>query len=188
MKILANEIRIGHIIEYKNSLWYVTQTPEHIKPGKGGAYVQIEMRNITNKSKTTQRLQSHQAVEKPFIEQKKISYLYTNQDKVTFLDQETLEEIVINKEVLGENVVYLIENIIFEAKICKDKIIAVLPPATINMTIKEADPFIKTARESPSYKGVVVDNDLKVLVPPYLEVGNIITIRTEDKSFVAKVK
>ncbi|MBF8246597.1 MAG: elongation factor P [Rickettsia sp.] len=187
MKIIANDLRLGHIIEFQNSLWSISKNPEHIKPGKGGAYVQVEMKNLYDMKKLNHRFNSHHSIDRAYIEERKLQYLYDLDDNITFLDNSNLEEVILKKHSSKNIVKFLLPNIIFTARVFENKIIDIIPPINIIFTIKETEIYMKSFRESPSYKIAITENDVKIMVPSYINVGDKVSVNTEDMKFIEKL-
>lgn len=188
MKISANEIKNGNILEYENQLWVVIKNPEHTKPGKGGAYVQVEMKNLRTHSKLNQRFSSSDTIEKAFLETKKMQYLYLEGDSIILMDQESFEQISIDKSMLGEKVVLLTDGMEVEVSMHNDSPLNISLPANLTVEIDQTDPVIKGSTVTSSYKPAILTSGLRVMVPPYLTSGEKIVIKTEDLTFVERAK
>lgn len=188
MKIVATTIRAGHKLVYKDELWVVTKQPEHVKPGKGPAYVQVEMKNLKTGGKLNERLNSSDYVERAQFEQKDHQYLYAEGDNLVMMDMESYEQIHIDPKMLGEKLPLLQDNMIIKLEFFEEKPIGVELPATVTLEIIETDPVIKGATATSSYKPAILEGDVKTSVPPYLVTGEKIVIKTEDCSFVERAK
>ena len=188
MKISANEIKVGNILEFENKLWKVLKF-EHRKPGKGGAYIQVELKDINLGNKKNQRFRSDENIEKAYLEQKKFQFLYSNGDEYFFMDQENYEQISINKEkILTDTLPYLKDGINVSLELKDDKPINILLPETIILEIKEAEAVIKGQTATSGLKPAILENELKVMVPLHIEKGMKIVVKTLDNSYVEKVK
>ena len=186
MKISANEIKVGNIIEFENKLWKVLKL-EHTKPGKGGAYIQTEIKDINHGTKKNERFRSDENIEKAYLEQKKFQFLYSNGDEYYFMDQNNYEQININKEkITSEILPYLKDGINVSIELKDDKPINILLPETITLEIKEAEAVIKGQTATSGLKPAVLENGVKVMVPLHIEKGMKIVVKTSDNSYVEK--
>ncbi|WP_375358716.1 elongation factor P [Candidatus Tisiphia endosymbiont of Neophilaenus lineatus] len=188
MKISANAIRAGNIIVYNNDLWVVSKTPEHTKPGKGGAYVQVEMKNLKTGTKFNERFNSSDYVEKAQLENKDLQFLYFEGDDLVLMDNETFEQILINKAILSERLPFLEDNMVLKVQFYEEKALNAELPQTVIAEIMQTDPVIKGSTVTSSYKPAILTNGVKVMVPPYLVTGEKIVIKIEDISFVERAK
>ncbi|MDP5110799.1 MAG: elongation factor P [Rickettsiaceae bacterium] len=188
MRISANEIKIGNILDYKDALWQVAKNPEHTKPGKGGAYVQVEMKNLRTGTKLNQRFSSTENVEKAFLERKKMQYLYAEGNHLVFMDPDSFEQLMLDKDLIGEKFPLLTDGMDLEVEFYKEDPLSIKLPANIIVEVAETDPVIKGATVTSSYKPALLSNGLKVLVPPYLVSGEKIVIKSEDLTFVERAK
>ncbi|PPR38027.1 MAG: Elongation factor P [Alphaproteobacteria bacterium MarineAlpha6_Bin4] len=188
MKISANEIKIGNILEIDNKLWKVLKL-EHTKPGKGGAYVQAELKEISDGTKKNERFRSDENLEKAYLEQKSFQFLYSSGNEYFFMDQDNYEQISIDKEkIISETLPYLKDgiNIILELK--DEKPINIILPETVILEIKEAEAVIKGQTATSGLKPAILENGIKVMVPVHIEEGVKIVVKTLDNSYVEKVK
>ena len=188
MKISANEIKIGNILEIDNKLWKVLKL-EHTKPGKGGAYVQAELKEISDGTKKNERFRSDENLEKAYLEQKSFQFLYSSGNEYFFMDQNNYEQISIDKEkIISETLPYLKDgiNIILELK--DEKPINIILPETVILEIKEAEAVIKGQTATSGLKPAILENGIKVMVPVHIEEGVKIVVKTLDNSYVEKVK
>lgn len=188
MKIVANSIRAGNILVFEGQLWSVVKMPEHTKPGKGGAYVQVEMKNLQTGNKMHTRISSNDHVEKAFLEQKDFIYLYEDENHFIFMDNETFDQIHLDSTILKDKKKFLIENLNVTIEFFEDKPINIELPNTVNLKVEETDPTIKGATVTSSYKPAILENNLRVMVPPYIETGEVIVVKTEDGTFVERAK
>lgn len=188
MKISANEIKSGNILDHEKDLWMVTKNPEHTKPGKGGAYVQVEMKNLRTGSKLNQRFSSTDSVEKAFVEQKIMQYLYTEDDNLVLMDPVSFEQIFVSTNMLDGKLPLLTDNIEIAAELYQEKIINLSLPETMVVEVEQTDPVIKGSTITSSYKPAMIVGGLKVMVPQYLTTGERIVIKTHDLSFVEREK
>ena len=188
MKISANDIKAGNILEIDNELMLVLKPPVHTKPGKGGAYVQLEMRVLKGGNKIYTRLSSSDNVEKAILEQKDFQYLYQDGEQLILMDLQNFEQIYIDKEIIVDKILYLCDNMEVIAEFYKEKIISIKLPTTVILEIIETDPVIKGSTVTSSYKPAIMSNGMKISVPQYLKSGEKILVKTEDDSFVERVK
>ena len=188
MKISANEIKSGNVLVLDNQLWVVVKNPDHTKPGKGGAYVQVEMKNLKTGNKLNQRFSSTENVEKAFLEAKKMQYLYMEGDDIVLMDQESFEQINVKAEMLGEKKAFLTDGLEVEVSFYNDTALSVILPGNLVAEIEQTDPVIKGATVTSSYKPALLTNGLKVMVPPYLTTGEKIVVKTDDLTFVERAK
>ena len=188
MRISANDIKIGNILDYEGQLWMVAKNPEHTKPGKGGAYVQVELKNLRTGNKLNQRFSSTENVERAFLEYTEMQYLYTEGDKLVFMDPETFEQMLLSKDFLGEKLPFLTDGMNVDVEFYKETPLNIKLPKTVIVEIESTDPVIKGSTVTSSYKPAILTNGLKVSVPPYLVTGEKIVVKTEDMSFVERAK
>ena len=188
MKIEGNEIKIGNIIKHKNKLWKAIKT-QHTQPGKGGAYLQVELKEITNGTKLNERFRSSEPVEKVRLDEKVYQYLYKENDNFHFMDMITYEQINLNKKVISEfQEKFLIKNLNVMIESYEDVAISIKLPDNLNLEVIEADPVIKGQTATSSYKPALLENNIKTLVPPHITIGDNIVINTSDGSYIEKVK
>lgn len=188
MRISANEIKIGHILDYKDALWVVVKNPEHTKPGKGGAYVQVEMKNLRVGTKLNQRFSSTDSVEKAFLDRQKMQYLYSEDNHLVFMDPDTFEQILIDKSLMGDKLPLLVDGMELEVESYQESPLNIKLPANLVVEVDQTDPVIKGSTVTSSYKPAMLTNGLKVMVPPYLVSGEKIVIKSEDLTFVERAK
>ena len=187
MKILGNEIKPGMIIEYNNDLWQVLKT-QHVKPGKGGAFNQVELKSINKNTKLNERFRSSDNVEKVILEEKKFNFLFKDENNYHFMDNITFEQIAIDKIKIGEKGKLLKENIEVIINFYEDEPLSVELPTTIACKIISTDMALKGQTVSSSYKPAIINNDLKILVPPFIEADDEIVIDTRTMEYVKKIK
>jgi len=188
MKISANEIRVGNILEFENKLWKVLKL-EHTKPGKGGAYVQAELKDINIGTKKNERFRSDENIEKAYLEQKTFQFLYSSGDEYFFMDQNNYEQISVNKEkIMDEMLPYLKDGINVSIELKDDKPINILLPDTVTLEIKEAETVIKGQTATSGLKPAILENGVKVMVPLHIKKNMKIVVKTSDNSYVEKVK
>lgn len=187
MKIDGNEIRIGYVIEHKGRKWFVTKT-EHVKPGKGGAFMQVELKDIQTGTKSNERFRSSEAVERVYMEDRDYQYLYSDGQEYTFMDQESFDQIMLKPELFGEAAPFLAENMVVKVSLCDGEPLSVTLPETVVMAVVEAEPTVKGQTASASFKPGKLENGLRVMVPQYIEAGVKIVVRTADSTYVERAK
>ena len=186
MKILGNEIKTGMLIEHKDDLWEVLKT-QHVKPGKGGAFNQVEMKSINRNTKLNERFRSSDTVEKASVEELKFTYLYEDEDYYYFMDGKTFEQINIKKNTVGEKGKMLTENLEVNISFYNEKPLTVELPNQITCKIETTDIAIKGQTVSSSYKPAVLDNGMNIQVPPFIESGDEIVVDTRTIEYVKKI-
>ena len=185
MKILGNEIKPGMLIEHKDDLWEVLKT-QHVKPGKGGAFNQVEMKSINRNTKLNERFRSNDTVEKASVEELKFTYLYEDEDYYYFMDGKTFEQINIKKNTVGEKGKMLTENLEVNISFYNEKPLTVELPNQITCKIETTDIAIKGQTVSSSYKPAILDNGINIQVPPFIESGDTIIVDTRTIEYVKK--
>ncbi len=186
MKINAGEIRVGMILEHKNELWEVLKT-QHVKPGKGGAFAQVEMKNVDKNTKINERFRSSESVEKASLDENKFNYLYADDNYYFFINPKTFDQIEIQKKIVGEKGNLLKENIEVTVNIYNEKPISIELPNQIKYKIESTDAAIKGQTVSSSYKPAILDNGIKIQVPPFVESGDEIILDTRTIEYVKKI-
>ena len=186
MKINASEIRVGMLIEHKNDLWQVLKT-QHVKPGKGGAFAQVEMKSMNKNTKLNERFRSSETVEKAEVDEKKFNFLYIDGGNCHFMDNSTFEQVEIPKSVTGEQYKLLKENLEVTISFMEEKPISIDLPNNIECTIETTDAAIKNQTASSSYKPAILDCGIKINVPPFIESGEKIIIDTRTLEYVKRV-
>lgn len=188
MRISANDIKSGNILDYEGELWIVAKTPEHTKPGKGGAYVQVEMKNLRTGNKLNQRFSSSESVEKAFLEHKNMQYLYQENNFLVFMDPDSFEQVMIDQDIMKDKLPFLTDGMKVDVDFYQDKPLSITLPLTVILEIKETDPVMKGSTVTSSYKPALTENGLRVMVPPYLVQGEKIIVRTDDVTFVKRAE
>lgn len=187
MKVNAIELRSGNVIEYNGKLCAVVKN-EISSPGKGASVAQVELRDLRTGSKDNVRFRTQESVERLRLEQTDYQFLYEDSDGCNFMHQESYEQIAISKELIGDPAVYLQEGMIVEVETFEDEPLAVRLPKTVIMEVTEAEPVVKGQTATTSYKPGLLENGARVMVPPYIEVGTRVVVKTEDGSFVERAK
>jgi len=186
MKIYASEIRVGMLIEYKDDLWQVLKT-QHVKPGKGGAFAQVEMKSVNKNTKLNERFRSSESVEKASLDETKFNYLYEDETDYYFMDPKSYEQINIKKETVGEKGKMLTENLEVNISFYNEKPLTVELPNQVTCTIETTDVALKGQTVSSSYKPAVLDNGVNIQVPPFIESGDQIIVDTRTMEYIKKI-
>ena len=186
MKINAGEIRVGMLLEHKNDLWQVLKT-QHVKPGKGGAFAQVEMKSLNKNTKLNERFRSSESVEKASLEESKFNYSYNDETDYYFINPLTFDQTNINKKIVGEKGKFLSENLEVTISFYNDKPISIELPNQINCTIESTDVALRGQTVSSSYKPAVLNNGVKIQVPPFIESGDEIIVDTRSIDYVKKI-
>ena len=187
MKILGNEIKPGMIIEHKDALWSVLKT-QHVKPGKGGAFNQVELKSIKKGTKLNERFRSSDRVERAVLDDKKFSFLYEDENNCHFMDQTNFEQIQINKKLIGEKSKLLKENMEVNLQFHEDEPLSVNLPSSVELKIETTDAAIKGQTASSSYKPATLENGIKIMVPPFINADDKIVLDTRTLEYLKKVK
>ena len=186
MKINAGEIRVGMLLEYKNDLWQVLKT-QHVKPGKGGAFAQVEMKSVEKNTKLNERFRSSETIEKASLEERKFNYLYKDENYYFFMDPESFEQIEIKKDVLVNQGKLLTENLEVSINFHNENPISVELPNQVKCKIETTDASLKGQTVSSSYKPATLDNGLNIQVPPFIESGDEVIVDTRNLEYVKKI-
>ena len=186
MKINASEIRVGMLIEHKNDLWQVLKT-QHVKPGKGGAFAQIEMKSVNKNTKLNERFRSSETVEKASVEETKYNFLYEDENNYFFMEPKTFEQIEIKKDLVGEKGKFLIENLEVSVNFYNETPISVELPNQVTCKVETTDVALKGQTVSSSYKPAILDNGLNIQVPPFIEAEDEIIVDTRSFEYIKKI-
>ena len=186
MKINASEIRVGMLLEYKDDLWQVLKT-QHVKPGKGGAFAQVEMKSVNKNTKLNERFRSSETVEKASLEETAFNYLYSDENNFFFMNPKSFEQIEIKKELVGEKGKLLSENLEVSVSFYNDSPISIELPNQVKCKIDTTDAALKGQTVSSSYKPATLDNGLNIQVPPFIESGDEVIIDTRNLEYVKKI-
>ena len=186
MKINASEIRVGMLLEYKNDLWQVLKT-QHVKPGKGGAFAQVEMKSLNKNTKLNERFRSSETVEKAALDENNYNYSYDDDVNYFFIDPKSFEQIEIKKETVGEKGKLLTENLEVKISFHNEKPISVELPNQVQCKIETTDAALKGQTVSSSYKPATLDNGLNIQVPPFIESGDEVMIDTRSLEYIKKI-
>jgi len=186
MKIYASEIRVGMLIEYKNDLWQVLKT-QHVKPGKGGAFAQIEMKSVNKNTKLNERFRSSESVEKASLDETKFNYLYDDEIDYYFINPKSFEQINIKKEIVGEKGRMLTENLEVNISFYNDSPLSVELPNQVICIVTTTDVALKGQTASSSYKPATLDNGINIQVPPFIESEDKIIVDTRTMEYIKKI-
>jgi len=184
-KITGNEISPGTLINYDGGLWIAVKTVK-VKPGKGGAYNQVELKNVTSGTKLNQRFRSDEAVDEAYLDKKDFQFLYASGDMLTFMDMESYEQIELATDFVGDQAQFLQDGMKTLVQLYDGKPIGIKLPVQVTLTVAEADPVMKGGTAAPSFKTAVLENGLKIQVPPFVGAGEKIVVATEDGSYVRR--
>ena len=188
MKIDGNQIKVGNILEIESKLWRVLKT-QHTQPGKGGAFLQAEMKELKEGTKMNSRFRSSERVEKAILEEKEYQFLYKDNDKYNFMDIKNFEQLEIGNDIIDQSQInFLIENDIVIIQLYESKPVSIILPDHITLKVIESDAVIKGQTATSSYKPALLEKNIKTNVPPFIEVGDLIIINTNDSSYVEKAK
>ncbi|MEM6461708.1 MAG: elongation factor P [Pseudomonadota bacterium] len=185
MKINGNEIRPGNVIEHNSSLWVAVKT-NAVKPGKGGAFNQVELKNLLDGTKLNERFRASETVEKVRLQQKDFQYLYEQGDMLVFMDNETYEQLELQQEFVGDRAKFLQDGMTVTVELYEDKPIGVSLPDQVTLQITEADPVVKGQTAASSYKPAVMENGVRVMVPPFIEAGERILVDTNEITYIRR--
>ena len=185
MKISGVEIRPGNIIEYEGGIWRAVKT-QHTQPGKGGAYMQVEMKNLIDGRKTNVRFRSAEVVERVRLDTKDFQFLFAEGDNLTFMDKDTYDQVQLPRDLLGDAAAFLQDGMDVTMELYEERPISVQLPDTIEATIVEADAVVKGQTASSSYKPAVLDNGVKIMVPPHIGSGTRIVVDVYEQTYVRR--
>ena len=186
MKINAGEIRVGMLLEFKNDLWQVLKT-QHVKPGKGGAFAQVEMKSMNKNTKLNERFRSSETVEKASLEETNFSFLYEDEDNFFFINPKSFEQIEIKKDIVGDKGKLLTENLEVSVSFYNDAPISVDLPNQVTCKIESTDVALKGQTASSSYKPAVLDCGINIQVPPFIDSGDKVIVDTRTMEYIKKI-
>jgi elongation factor P len=186
MKINAGEIRVGMLLEHKNDLWQVLKT-QHVKPGKGGAFAQVEMKSVNKSTKLNERFRSSETVEKASLEEINYNFLYEDEINYFFMDPKSFEQIEIKKDIVGEKGKLLTENLAVSVSFYNESPISIDLPNQVTCKIESTDVALKGQTVSSSYKPAILNNGLNIQVPPFIETGDEIIVDTRNLEYIKKI-
>jgi elongation factor P len=184
-KITGNEISPGTLINFEGGLWIAVKTVK-VKPGKGGAYNQVELKNVTSGTKLNQRFRSDEAVDEATLDKKDFQFLFASGDMLTFMDMESYEQIELATDFVGDQAQFLQDGMKTLVQMYEGTPIGIKLPVQVTLTVTEADPVLKGGTAAPSYKSAVLENGMKIQMPPFIAAGERIIVATEDGSYVRR--
>ena len=182
MKINGNAVRPGNVIEHKDGLWVAVKI-QHTQPGKGGAYLQVELKNLRNGSKLNERFRASETVEKVRLEQAEYQFLFSDGDMLTFMNNKSYEQIELNAELVGEQRAFLQDGMEVTIESYDDAPLGVKLPETVTLEITETEPTVKGQTATSSFKPAMLENGVRVMVPQFVSTGERIVVNTEDASY-----
>ncbi|MCG8493201.1 MAG: elongation factor P [Sneathiellales bacterium] len=185
MKINGNAIRPGNVIEHKGGLWVAVKI-QHTQPGKGGAYLQVELKNLRDGTKLNERFRSSETVERARLEQKDHQFLFEDGDLLNFMDTGTYEQVAISKELVGDKAQFLQDGMQVEIEFYEEEPLNVLLPEHITLEISETEPTVKGQTAASSYKPAILENGMRIMVPPFCSSGEKIVVNTETSEYAKR--
>ena len=185
MRVNGNEIKPGNVIEHKNSLWIAVKS-NAVKPGKGGAFNQVELKNLLDGSKLNERFRATENVEKVRLEQKDFQFLYEDGDALVFMDLANYEQLQLQKDFVGERAAFLQDGMNVSVEIYEEKPIAIKLPDQVVLEIDEAEPVVKGQTATSSYKPAILENGVRVMVPQFISAGEKIVVDTNELTYLRR--
>ncbi len=185
MKINGNAIRPGNVIEHKNGLWVAVKI-QHTQPGKGGAYLQVELKNLRDGTKLNERFRSSETVERARLEQKPYQFLFEDDDLLTFMDTESYEQVSLSKEMVGDKAIYLKDGMELKIESYEDEPLNILLPEHLTFEIAETEPTVKGQTAASSYKPAILENGVRIMVPPFCSTGEKVVVNTETSEYTKR--
>jgi elongation factor P len=187
MKISANDIRPGNVLEHKDKLWGVVKT-EHVKPGKGPAYQQVELKDLVEGTKLNERFRAAETVERVRLDENEYQFLYDEGEQLTLMDQESFELVVIDKLLLGDRLPFLQEGMAIMVQSYEGRPLMARLPDTTVLEVVEADPVVKGQTAAASYKPAILSNGVRIMVPPHIEAGTKVVVNIAESTYVERAK
>ncbi|HEC14895.1 MAG TPA: elongation factor P [Rhodospirillales bacterium] len=188
MKINGNAIRPGMVVEHQNRLWRAVKI-QHTQPGKGGAYLQVELKDIRDGTKLNERFRSSETIERVRLDQKEHQFLFAEGDMYTFMDNETYDQVSLNADMIGaDQVPYLQDGMTVNIESYEESPIALRLPDTVTLEVSEADAVVKGQTASSSYKPAILENGIRVMVPPHITAGARIVVNTTEGTYAERAK
>ncbi|MCB1449745.1 MAG: elongation factor P [Nitratireductor sp.] len=185
MKINGNEIKPGNVIEHAGGLWVAVKCAA-VKPGKGGAFNQVELKNLINGSKLNERFRSSESVEKVRLEQKDYQFLYEEGENLVFMDTESYEQLELQKDFVGDRAAFLQDGMMVMVELYEEKPIGISLPDQVTLMVAEADPVVKGQTAASSYKPAILENGVRCLVPPFISSGERIIVDTNEVAYLRR--
>ncbi len=187
MKLNGNEIRPGMVLDHQDKLWRVLKT-EHVKPGKGPAYLQAEMKSIVEGTKLNARFRAAETVERVRLDEAPYQFLYEDETGLHFMEQENFEQVTLPREMVGEQAVYLREGMVCTVETHEGRPLGIQLPETVTLEVVDADPVVKGQTAAASYKPATLDNGVRIMVPPHIERGTRVVVNTADSTYVERAR
>jgi elongation factor P len=187
MKINGNEIRPGYLIEHNSGLWVAVKT-NSVKPGKGGAYNQVELKNLIDGTKLNERFRSAETVERVHLELKDFSFLYEQGDALIFMDTETYEQLELQKDFVGDRAAFLQDGMTVTVQLYEEKPIGISLPDQVTLEVSEADPVVKGQTAASSYKPAMLENGMRIMVPPFIAAGERVVVDTNEITYLRRAE
>ena len=187
MKMNGNAVRPGNVINHKGDLWVAVKT-QHTQPGKGGAYLQVELKNLRDGTKLNERFRASESVERVRLEETEYQYLYTDGDQLALMNKDTFDQLMIFSELVGESAQFLQEGMTVTVCSHEGSVVSVTLPDTVIMKIIEAEPVVKGQTASSSYKPAKLENKARIMVPPHIEPGTRVVVNTTEGTYVERAK
>ncbi|WP_029007218.1 elongation factor P [Azospirillum halopraeferens] len=187
MKVNANQMRPGHVLEHNGKLWVIQKTAI-VQPGKGGAFIQLEMKDVRTGTKTIERFRTQETVERARLDEHEMTFLFSEGDSYTFMDKESYEQVSIPREIIGDQAVFLQDGMEVTVQSFEGAPLSVELPPKVTLQIVEADPVVKGQTASSSYKPAKLENGVSILVPPHIEAGTRVVVDTSSGEYVERAK
>jgi elongation factor P len=187
MKINGNAVRPGYIIEHKNRLWLAVKI-QHTQPGKGGAYLQVELKDIRDGTKLNERFRSSESVERVRLDERPFQFLFADGEDLTLMDQENFDQITLHQDFAGEALPFLEEGMVLTVSAHEGEVVGVCLPDKATVRILETEPVVKGQTASSSFKPAILENGVRVMVPPHVDAGTRIIVNTADATYVERAK
>ena len=187
MKLNGNEIRPGMVLDHQDKLWRVLKT-EHVKPGKGPAYLQAEMKAIVEGTKLNARFRAAETVERVRLDEAPYQFLYADETGLHFMEQENFEQVTLAAEMVGEQAVYLQEGMVCTVETHEGRPLGIRLPESVTLEVTEADPVVKGQTAAASYKPATLENGVRIMVPPHIERGTRVVVNTAESTYVERAR
>jgi elongation factor P len=183
----VNLVSLGNIIKYRDQYWTVTKK-EHVKPGKGGAFVQLEMKNLISGNKSNERFRAGEEVEKVNFDEREFQYQYSDDNFIFLMDLLTYEQESFSRDLLGERISFLVSGMTVKVCYCDDRVMAIELPETVTLRVEETEPALRGQTAAASYKPALLENGIRIMIPPFVGVDDVVVVRTADSTYVERVK
>lgn len=187
MKIDGNAIRSGNVLEHRDRLWIVVKA-EHVKPGKGPAYQQVELKDLVDGTKLNERFRAAETVERVRLDEKEFQFLYEEGEQLYLMDQETFEQLAVDKSLIGDSLPFLQEGMALSIQSYEGRPLMARLPDTVVLEVVEADPVVKGQTAAASYKPAVLENGVRIMVPPHIETGTRVVVNIAEATYVERAK